>query len=226
MDEVRIIEVKQDILADNKKVAEDIRRNLAGEKAFMVNLMASPGSGKTSLILSTIEALRNELTIGVIEADIDSKVDSDKIAAQGIKAVQLRTGGFCHVDATMVQKGLDTLDLSQYDLLIIENVGNLVCPAEVDTGAMMNAVILSVPEGDDKPLKYPVIFASVEVMVVSKIDYLSLSDFNMDAVKERVKALNPKIQIFEVSSKTGEGIEPWAKWLKEKVKAFKQEELS
>lgn len=226
MDEVRIIEVKQDILADNKKVAEDIRKDLARKKAFMVNLMASPGSGKTSLILSTIEALRKELTIGVIEADLESKVDSDKIAEQGIKAVQLRTGGFCHVDATMVQKGLDTLDLSQYDLLFLENVGNLVCPAEVDTGALMNAVVLSVPEGDDKPLKYPIIFSSVEVMVVSKIDYLSLSDFNMDAVKQRVRALNPKIQIFEVSSKTGEGIESWARWLKDKVEAFQQEKSS
>jgi hydrogenase nickel incorporation protein HypB len=222
MDEVRIIEVKQDILADNKKVAEEIRKDLSREKAFMVNLMASPGSGKTSLILSTIGALRKELSIGVIEADLESKVDSDKIAEQGIKAVQLRTGGFCHVDATMVRKGLDTLDLSQYDLLFIENVGNLVCPAEVDTGALMNAVVLSVPEGDDKPLKYPIIFSSVEVMVVSKIDYLSLSDFNMNAVKERARALNPRIQIFEVSSKTGEGIEAWAQWLKEKVKAFQQ----
>ena len=226
MDEVRIIEVKQDILADNKKVADDIRKDLSSKKAFMVNLMASPGSGKTSLILSTIEALRQDLAIGVIEADLESKVDSDKIAEKGIKAVQLRTGGFCHVDASMVRKGLDTLNLAEFDLLFIENVGNLVCPAEVDTGAHLNAVILSVPEGDDKPLKYPIIFSSVEVMVVSKTDYLSLSDFNMDAVKERVRALNPKIRIFEVSSRTGQGVEAWAKWLKDRVRAFQQENPS
>ena len=219
MDEVRVIEVKEDILADNRKVAEGIRQHLTGKKVFMINLMASPGSGKTSLILKTIDALRNDFTLGVIEADIDSKVDSDKIAAQGIKAVQLRTGGFCHVDATMVQKGLDTLDLDRFDLLFIENVGNLVCPAEVDTGAMLDVVILSVPEGDDKPLKYPTIFAGAHALVVNKIDFLSLSDFDMKAVRERVRALNPKIEIFEVSSKTGEGIDKWAAWLKSRINA-------
>jgi hydrogenase nickel incorporation protein HypB len=218
MDEVRIIEVKEDILADNRIVGEAVRKELAEHKAFMVNLMASPGAGKTSLILSTIEALRNDLSLAVIEADIDSKVDSDKVAAQGIKAVQLRTGGFCHVDATMVKKGLDTLNLDAYDLLFIENVGNLVCPAEVDTGANLSVVVLSVPEGDDKPLKYPIIFTAVEAMVISKIDFLSMTDFDMGAVKQRVKVLNPKIEIFEVSSRTGEGIGKWADWLKKKVK--------
>ena len=220
MDEVRLIEVKEDILADNKKVAEGLREKLAGHKTYMVNLMASPGSGKTSLILKTIEALRNDLTIGVIEADIDSKVDSEKVAAQGITAIQLRTGGFCHVDATMVSKGLDAMNLDQFDLIFIENVGNLVCPAEVDTGATMNAMILSVPEGDDKPLKYPVMFSTVDVLVVNKIDFLDLSDFNMAAMKERVLRLNPDIQIFEVSSRTGQGISEWAVWLKGKVIGF------
>jgi hydrogenase nickel incorporation protein HypB len=220
MDEVRLIEVKEDILADNKKVAEGLRKKLAAHKTFMVNLMASPGSGKTSLILKTIEALRNDLVIGVIEADIDSKVDSEKVAAQGITAIQLRTGGFCHVDATMVSKGLDAMDLDRFDLIFIENVGNLVCPAEVDTGATLNAAILSVPEGDDKPLKYPIIFSTVDVLVVNKIDFLELSDFNMAAMKERVLALNPDIDIFEVSSRTGQGIDAWANWLKGKVLDF------
>jgi hydrogenase nickel incorporation protein HypB len=220
MDEVRLIEVKEGILADNKKTAEELKKKLKSKKVFMVNLMASPGSGKTSLILKTIEALRKDLTIGVIEADIDSKVDSEKIAAQGIKAVQLRTGGFCHVDATMVAKGLDAMNLDDFDLIFIENVGNLVCPAEVDTGAAMDAMILSVPEGDDKPLKYPVIFSAVEVLVVNKMDFLELTDFNLEAMRDRVKALNPGIAIFEVSSRTGEGIEKWADWLKTKVREY------
>ena len=217
MDEVRIIEVKEDILADNKKVADGIRQDLGKHNTFMINLMASPGAGKTTLLLKTIEMIKNDVTLGIIEADIDSKVDADKIAEKGVKAVQLRTGGFCHVDATMVKKGLDTLALDQYDLLFIENVGNLVCPAEVDTGATLNVVILSVPEGDDKPLKYPVIFAAVDVLVVSKIDYLEMSDFDMAAVKERVKVLNPEIEIFEVSARTGRGMDKWVAFLKEQV---------
>ena len=220
MDEVRLIEVKEDILSDNKKVAEELRKKLGRHKTYMVNLMASPGAGKTCLILKTIEALRDHLTLGVIEADIDSKVDSEKIAAQGISAVQLRTGGFCHVDATMVSKGLDAMDLDDFDLIFIENVGNLVCPAEVDTGATLNAMILSVPEGDDKPLKYPIMFSVVDVLIVNKIDFLELTDFNLEAVRERVLVLNPDIRIFVVSSRTGQGIDAWAKWLKEKVVAF------
>jgi hydrogenase nickel incorporation protein HypB len=152
MDEVRLIEVKEGILSENKKIAEELRQKLKSKKAYMVNLMASPGAGKTSLILKTIEALRDDYTLGVIEADLDSKVDSEKVAAQGVKAVQLRTGGFCHVDATMVKSGLDAMDTDILDLVILENVGNLVCPAEFETGAIKNAMILSVPEGDDKPL--------------------------------------------------------------------------
>jgi len=219
MDEVRLIEVKEDILADNKKVAEGLRQKLAKDKAFLVNLMASPGAGKTSLILKTIEVLRADLNIGVIEADIDSKVDSEKVAAQGIYAIQLRTGGFCHVDATMVAQCIDAMDLKAFDLIFLENVGNLVCPAEVDAGATLNAMILSVPEGDDKPLKYPLMFSIVDVLVVNKIDFLELSDFDVDVLRKRVLTLNPGIKIFEVSSQTGQGIEAWANWLKEKVYA-------
>ena len=221
MDEVRLIEVKEGILGENKKVAEEVRQNLKAKNAFMVNLMASPGAGKTSLILKTIEALRNEMTLGVIEADLDSKVDSLKVAAVGVKAVQLKTGGFCHVDATMVSKGLETMDLENFDLIFIENVGNLVCPAEVDTGANLNAMILSVPEGHDKPLKYPIMFTAVEVLVVNKIDFLELSDFDMQAMKDSVKVLNPDIEIFEVSSRTGQGIEKWAEYLKRKISEFR-----
>jgi len=220
MEEIRLIEVKEDILADNKVLADKIRDKLKNEKTFLMNLMASPGAGKTSLILKTIEKLRAELSIGVIEADIDSMVDSEKIAAQGINAIQLRTGGFCHLDASMVSKGIGAMDLSSLDFVIIENIGNLVCPAEVDTGAVMNAMILSVPEGDDKPLKYPLMFTVCDVLVVNKIDYLSISDFNLDAMRERVLVLNPDIQIFEVSSTTGQGINAWADWLKGKITAF------
>ena len=220
MKEVRLIEVKQDILADNKTVADSVRRKLKKQGVFLVNLMASPGSGKTSLILQTIAQLRDDLRLGVVEADIDSMVDSEKVAAQGIPAVQLRTGGFCHVDASMVSKGLDAMDLDQFDCVIIENVGNLVCPAEVDTGAIADVMILSVPEGDDKPLKYPLIFSKSDVLVVNKIDYLGMSDFDMSAMRDRVKTLNPDIEIFEVSSKTGEGITAWTDWLRTRVRSF------
>lgn len=220
MKEVRLIEVKEDILADNKTVADSVRRKLKKQGVFLVNLMASPGAGKTSLILQTIAQLRDDLRLGVIEADIDSMVDSEKVAAQGIPAVQLRTGGFCHVDASMVSKGLDAMDLDRFDCVIVENVGNLVCPAEVDTGAIADVMILSVPEGDDKPLKYPLIFSNSDVLVVNKIDYLGMSDFDMSAMRDRVKTLNPDIEIFEVSSKTGEGITAWTDWLRTRVRSF------
>jgi hydrogenase nickel incorporation protein HypB len=220
MKEVRLIEVKEDILADNKTVADSVRRKLKKQGVFLVNLMASPGAGKTSLILQTIAQLRDDLRLGVVEADIDSMVDSEKVAAQGIPAVQLRTGGFCHVDASMVSKGLDAMDLDRFDCVIVENVGNLVCPAEVDTGAIADVMILSVPEGDDKPLKYPLIFSKSDVLVVNKIDYLGMSDFDMSAMRDRVKTLNPDIEIFEVSSKTGEGITAWTDWLRTRVRSF------
>jgi hydrogenase nickel incorporation protein HypB len=220
MEEIRLIEVKEEIHADNKVVAEKLRNRLADEKTFLLNLMSSPGAGKTTLILKTIEAIKDDLRIGVVEADIDSVVDAEKIAAKGITAIQLRTGGFCHLDASMVEKGLDMMDLSVLDLVIIENVGNLVCPAEFDTGAIKNAMILSVPEGDDKPLKYPLMFSVCDVLIVNKIDYLSNSDFNVSILKERARRLNPDITVFETSSKTGEGIEHWVEWLREATHAF------
>jgi len=222
MAKIRLIEVKEEIQADNKAKADALRARLAADKTFLLNLMSSPGAGKTTLILKTIEALRNDLRMNVIEADIDSMVDAEKIAKTGITAVQLRTGGFCHLDASMVEKGLAGLDLASLDLVIIENVGNLVCPAEFDTGAIKNAMILSVPEGDDKPLKYPLMFTVCDVLVINKIDYLGLSDFNVAAVKERARRLNPRIMIFEVSAKTGQGIAAWTLWLKKEVDAFRR----
>ncbi|HOE33928.1 MAG TPA: hydrogenase nickel incorporation protein HypB, partial [Smithella sp.] len=195
--------------------------NLQKTKTMLVNLMSSPGSGKTSLILQTIAGLKDSVKLGVIEADIDSMVDAEKVAAKGIRAVQLKTGGFCHLDATMVTQGIDALSVGDLDLVIIENVGNLVCPAEFDTGAHKNVMILSVPEGDDKPLKYPLMFSICDVLLVNKIDYLSLSDFDMEAMRKRVLALNPKIEIIEVSCKTGAGIDQWVGWLKKEVAAFK-----
>jgi len=222
MEKVRLIEVKEDIMSDNDAVASSLRARLSKEKTFLINLMASPGAGKTSLILKTLERLKNELRTGVIEADIDSMVDAEKVAAQGAAAVQLRTGGFCHVDASMVEKGLNNLDLDELDLVIIENVGNLVCPAEFDTGAIKNVMILSIPEGDDKPLKYPLMFSVCDVLLVNKMDYLPLSDFDVNAMRERVLNLNHKIEIFEVSAKTGEGIEAWTNWLKGETASFIQ----
>jgi len=220
MEEVRLIEVKEDIMSDNDAVAKSLRDRLSKEKTFLINLMSSPGAGKTSLILKTLEGLKNELRIGVIEADIDSMVDAEKVAAHGAAAVQLRTGGFCHLDASMVEKGLNSMDLSEFDLIIIENVGNLVCPAEFDTGAIKNVMILSVPEGDDKPLKYPLMFSVCDVLLVNKMDYLHLSDFDVAAMRERVLNLNRQIEIFEVSAKTGEGIEAWTNWLKGEATSF------
>ena len=220
MEEVRLIEVKEEILSDNNKVASGVREKLRNSKTMLLNLMSSPGSGKTSLILRTLEGLKNNLRLGVIEADIDSTVDAEKVAAKGISAIQLRTGGFCHLDASMVTQGVNALDVDKLDLIIIENVGNLVCPAEFDTGAHKNVMILSVPEGDDKPLKYPLMFSICDVLLVNKIDYLSLSDFDMDVLKKRVLALNKNIKILPVSCKTGEGIDAWVSWLKEAAAAY------
>jgi hydrogenase nickel incorporation protein HypB len=220
VEDVRMIEVKEEILADNNQVAAGVRERLSRQKTLLLNLMSSPGSGKTSLILKTAEALQGKVKLGVIEADIESTVDARKVAARGIDAIQLRTGGFCHLDATMVTQGLEALPPKDFDLLIIENVGNLVCPAEFDTGAHKNAMILSVPEGDDKPLKYPLMFSICDVLVINKIDYLALSDFDLAAVRQRVLALNPKIKIMEVSCKTEEGLAAWTDWLAREVAQF------
>jgi len=220
MEGIRLIEVKEDILSDNNKMAGEIRERLRIAKTLLLNLMSSPGSGKTSFILRTIDGLKGSLRLGVIEADIDSVVDAEKVAALGIPAVQLRTGGFCHLDAAMVTQGIEALPISDLDVVIIENVGNLVCPAEFDTGAHRNVMILSVPEGDDKPLKYPLMFSVCDLLVVNKIDFLSLSDFNIALLRERVLALNPRIKILEVSCKTGAGIPDWIDWLKAEAAGF------
>lgn len=214
MDDVKLIEIREEILSDNNARAEELRNKLRKSSKLLLNLMSSPGSGKTSLILRTVSGLKDSLRLGVIEADIDSTVDAEKVAAQGVPAVQLRTGGFCHLDSSMVEKGLNALDTGNLDVIIIENVGNLVCPAEFDTGAHKNVMILSVPEGDDKPLKYPLMFSVCDVLLINKIDYLSMSDFNREALRSRVLALNPQIKILEISCKTGEGIDLWIDWLK------------
>jgi hydrogenase nickel incorporation protein HypB len=220
MEEVRLIELKEDILTDNAECAAETRRRLRENKTFLLNIMSSPGSGKTTLILKTIEALKMDFRIAVIEADIDSTVDADKVAGMGVKAVQLRTGGFCHLDASMVKKGLDELDLGVLDLVIIENVGNLVCPAEFDTGAIRNAMILSIPEGDDKPLKYPLMFSVSDCLVVSKTDSIPMFDFDMKKISERAIKLNPRIAIFPLSAKTGDGMNGWLEWLRNELLSY------
>ena len=221
MEEIRLIDIKEEILSENKGLADQIRLKLAQEKVFLLNLMGSPGAGKTSLILKTIESLGNRYRIAVVEADIDSLVDSEKVAASGIRAVQIRTGGFCHVDAAMMEKALDSLPLGELDLIILENVGNLVCPAETDTGAVKNVVLLSVPEGDDKPLKYPLIFTSSDALVINKIDYMELADFDLELVRERATALNAKIRIFNLSCKTSIGLDRWISWLEQEAVTFR-----
>jgi len=220
MDAIKLIEVKEDILSDNDAAAGELRKKLKGEKTLMINLMASPGSGKTSLLLQTITALKNDIRMAVIEADIDSMVDAEKIAKTGIESIQLRTGGFCHLDVAMVKKGLEAIDTPSLDLIFIENVGNLVCPAEFDTGAEKDVMILSVPEGDDKPLKYPLMFSKCHVLLINKTDLIPFTDFNMKLMHERVKKLNPGILIFEISCKTGEGLGAWVEWLKKTVDGF------
>jgi hydrogenase nickel incorporation protein HypB len=221
MEKVRLINIKESILADNQDLADQIRKQLSANKVFMLNLMSSPGAGKTSLIVETLRRMKEEYRFAVIEGDIESQVDSEKVAAEGVTAVQLRTGGACHLDAPMIKTALDTLDLKTVDTVIIENVGNLVCPAEFDTGAVRRVMILSVPEGDDKVLKYPLMFSVCDVLVVGKIDYLGSSDFDMDALAERAGRLNPAIRIFKTSCKTGEGLDDWCSWLKKEIEAVK-----
>lgn len=216
-DTVRLIEVKENVLDDNEQIAAQLRARLKGEKTFLVNLMASPGAGKTSTVIETARRLKAHLAIGVLEADIDSMVDADKVAAAGIPAVQMRTGGFCHLDATMVADGLGALGSADFDLVLLENVGNLVCPAEFDTGASLNAMILSVPEGDDKPLKYPLMFSVCDVVLINKIDTRELFDFDLPRFEAALRRVNPACPLFEISCRTGEGLDAWAAWLKEKA---------
>ena len=220
MSDIKLIEVKEEILSDNDAAARELREKLAADKTFVVNLMSSPGAGKTTLLLKTIAALKDRFRIGVVEADIDSMVDAEKMRSAGVACVQLKTGGFCHLDSQMVRQGLAALDSPAFDIVFIENVGNLVCPAEFDTGAVKNAMILSVPEGDDKPLKYPLMFSTSDALVVNKTDMLSLSDFDMGVLRGHIGRLNPGMSLFEVSAKTGEGIENWAQWLDEQASDF------
>lgn len=218
MEKVRIIEIKESIFADNDREADRIREELRRDRTFLLNLMSSPGSGKTTTLLRTIDALKDELRIGVMEADIDSAVDAEKIATTGVRSIQLHTGGMCHLDAGMTEQGLKELGTGDLDLAILENVGNLVCPAEFDTGAVKNAMILSVPEGHDKPLKYPLIFTVCDALIINKIDVLPYFDFDMDKVVEYAHMRNPKLKIFPISAKTGEGVDTWADWLRQQVK--------
>jgi len=219
--DVRLIEIKERIMGDNRRKANAIREGLQSAGVFLLNLMSSPGSGKTSLILRTIEAWGRSFRIAVIEADMDSTVDADRMAAAGVPAVQLRTRGFCHVEAAMVEQSLRALPVNALDLVIIENVGNLICPAESDTGAHANVVILSVPEGDDKPLKYPLIFASADAVVLNKVDYLDREPFDAAVFKERVSRLNPASGVLELSCRTGAGLDRWLGWLRSRMSAFR-----
>ncbi len=222
MDTYRVIEVKQSIFADNNQDADRLRQQMKEEKTFLINLMSSPGSGKTTTLTKLIAALKDSLRIGVMEADIDSDVDADTISRTGVKVIQLHTGGMCHLDADMTRQGIRQLETANLDLVILENVGNLVCPAEFDTGAAMNMMILSVPEGHDKPLKYPLVFQVCDVMVVNKIDVLPYFDFDMEKVTEFARRRNPNIQIFPISAKTGEGVDALAAYLKEKITQWKK----
>lgn len=220
---VKVYEIKQSIFANNNQQADLLRQCMKKEKTFLLNLMSSPGSGKTTTLAGTIEALKEKMRIGVMEADIDSDVDALTIAKTGVKVVQLHTGGMCHLDAEMTRQGLEALDTADIDLAILENVGNLVCPAEFDTGAAKNAMILSVPEGDDKPLKYPLMFQVCDVLLINKIDVLPYFDFDLEACKKRAKKLNPDITIIPISARTGEGMEEWTKWLLGQVTKWLEE---
>jgi len=217
MERYKIIEVKESVFADNDREAARMRARLKAEKTFLLNLMSSPGSGKTTTLLRTLERFHSELRVGVMEADIDSDVDAKAIADAGVKSIQLHTGGMCHLDAGMTEQGLRELGTEDLDLVVLENVGNLVCPAEFDTGAVKNAMILSVPEGHDKPLKYPLIFTVCDALIINKIDVLPYFDFDMDKVAEYAHLRNPKLKIFPVSAKTGEGIDAWCDWLRGQV---------
>ena len=222
MSEVRIIEIKESVFADNDRQADALRRELKSDKVFLMNLMSSPGSGKTTVLGRTIDGLKNRLRIGVMEADIDSDVDARTIAETGVKAIQLHTGGMCHLDAEMTRQGLEALDVRGLDLAILENVGNLVCPAEFDTGASANVMILSVPEGHDKPLKYPLMFRVCDAVLINKIDVLPYFDFDMERVEEYIHMRNPDAKIFPVSAKTGEGMAAWTDWLEARVRDWNE----
>lgn len=217
MEKVRVLEIKQSVFASNDAQADLLRAELKEKGIYLLNLMSSPGSGKTTTLKSVIAALNRDLRIGVMEADIDSDVDARAIAATGVKAIQLHTGGMCHLDAGMTRQGLEGLDPGELDLVILENVGNLVCPAEFDTGAVKNVTILSVPEGHDKPLKYPLMYQVCDVVLINKIDVAPYFDFDMEKCCEYILMRNPKAKIFPICAKTGEGVDAFSAWLKEEV---------
>lgn len=220
MQEFKTIEIKRSVFEDNDKEANKVRDELKENKTFLLNLMSAPGSGKTTTLKATLSCLKDKYNIGVMEADIDSDVDARAIADTGVKSIQLHTGGMCHLDAGMTKQGLDNFNASDFDFIVLENVGNLVCPAEFDTGSSKNAMILSVPEGDDKPLKYPLMFTVSDAVLINKIDTKSVFDFDDKAVVERIKKLNPNCEIFFISAKTGEGIDAWCNWLEKQINTW------
>ena len=220
MKDYKIIEVKRSIFEDNDADAERLRQEMKGERTFLLNLMSSPGAGKTTTLKRTIAMLKDEMKIGVMEADIDSDVDAQAISETGVRAIQIHTGGMCHLDADMTRQGVHEFGTEDLDLVVLENVGNLVCPAEFDTGAGINITILSVPEGDDKPAKYPLVYTVSDVVLINKVDALAVFDFDKELVEKRIHTLNPKAQIFYISAKKDEGFEPWINYLKEKMKEW------
>ncbi|MBO4376068.1 MAG: hydrogenase nickel incorporation protein HypB [Lachnospiraceae bacterium] len=223
MDEVRIIEIKKSVFEDNDKDADKLRSELKEKGIYLLNLMSSPGSGKTTTLIQTINRIKDKLNVAVMEADIDSDVDAKKILeATGVQSIQLHTGGMCHLDAEMTRQGIDGLTLNNVDLAILENVGNLVCPAEFDTGAARNAMILSVPEGHDKPLKYPLMFSVCDLVIINKIDVLPYFDFDMDKCREYVHMRNPKAEVIPICAKTGEGVDKLVEWLLKEVADWKK----
>ncbi|MBQ4027404.1 MAG: hydrogenase nickel incorporation protein HypB [Bacteroidales bacterium] len=223
MDKVKVIEIKKSVFADNDRDAVSLRSELKSKGVYLLNLMSSPGSGKTTTLIRTINLLKDKLRIAVMEADIDSDVDAVKIKeATGIQSIQLHTGGMCHLDAEMTRQGLDNVMLEGVDLVILENVGNLVCPAEFDTGAVRNAMILSVPEGDDKPLKYPLMFSVCDLVIINKMDVLPYFNFNLEKCKEYVKMRNPRARVIPICALNGEGVEAFADWLLEEVTNWKK----
>ncbi len=221
MNEFKIMKIKRSVFENNDHQADLLRKDLQSKKVFLLNLMSSPGSGKTTTLLRTIESLKEEMRIGIIEADIDSDVDARTISDTGVKVIQLHTGGMCHLDADMTKQGLEGLGIEELDLVVLENVGNLVCPAEFDTGAARSAMILSVPEGDDKPLKYPLMFSVCDVLLVNKMDAAEFFNFNLEALADRVRKLNPGIRIIPISAKNGDGINEWVNWVRTEVKSWK-----
>ncbi len=224
MEPVKVIEIKKSIFENNDKDADRLRKELKAKGVYLLNLMSSPGSGKTTTLIRTLNLLKDKLKIAVMEADIDSDVDAVKIReATGIPSIQLHTGGMCHLDAEMTRQGLDNVDLSHADLVILENVGNLVCPAEFDTGAVRNAMILSVPEGHDKPLKYPLMFSVCDLVLVNKTDVMPYFDFDLEKCTEYVHMRNPKARVIPICAKTGEGVDQFAQWLLEEVNTWKQQ---